>query len=275
VSPAYLQTIAARIVRGRTFDEQDGLPGRETVIINEQFARMYFPDDDPVGHRIRLGEPNDASGTTWRTIVGVGPTIRQQSQGAEPDPVVYLPLRAAAPETAALLIRARADTGALATQVRHEFRAMDADLPVYSVMTMEQVVSASRMNGRVSQALVTVIGCIALLLSIVGLHAVTGHAIAQRTREIGIRIALGAGARQVEALVLRRALTQLGVGLLAGVACTFLWEYLFGDPGQATRLTDPLLLASVAVIVALVALAACLHPARRASGLDPIAALRR
>jgi putative ABC transport system permease protein len=275
VSPGYLETIAAPIVRGRTLDEQDGLPGRDTVIVNERFARMYFPDDDPIGHRIRLGEPNDASATMWRTIVGVAPTIRQQSQGTEPDPVVYLPLRTAAPDTAALMVRARADAGALATQIRHEFRALDADLPLYSVMTMEQVVSASRMNGRVSQVLVTVIGCIALLLSIVGLHAVTGHAVAQRTREIGIRIALGARARQVEALVLRRALTQLGIGLLAGVACTFLWEYLFGDPGQATRTTDPLLLASVAVVVALVALAACLRPARRASGLNPIAALRQ
>ena len=274
VSPGYFEAIGAPIMRGRSFDEQDGLPGRETVIVNERLARMYLPDGDPIGRRIRLGDINDADSAPWRSIVGVTPTIRQRPQGADPDPVVYLPLRTASPDTAALLIRGGADEGALATHVRHEFRALDSDLPLYGVMTMEQLVNASRMNGRVSQALVTIIACIALLLSIVGLHAVTGHAVAQRTREIGIRIALGARARQVETLILRRALMQLGIGLLAGVACTFLWEYLFGDPSQPTRMTDPLPLASVGILVTLVALGACLRLARRASNLQPVAALR-
>src|SRR5207247_6950666 len=131
------------------------------------------------------------------------------------------------------------DPSALAGLVREELRALNPDLPLYRVRTMEQVISESRLNGRVSQALVTIIACIALALSARGLYAVTAHAIVQRTHEIGVRIALGARPRQIMTLVVRRVMRQLGAGLLVGALCTAVWGRTVGRTAQSHALSDP------------------------------------
>ena len=141
-------------------------------------------------------------------------------------------------------------------------------------MSMERVISESQLSSRVSQALITVIACIALALSVVGLYAVTAHGVAQRTRELGIRMALGARSRQLINMVLKRSMRQLGYGLIAGIGCTVAWERLLGDPTQPHRITDPLVLVATCGVVVACALLASLWPARRASWLDPVAALR-
>ncbi|MBA2355613.1 MAG: FtsX-like permease family protein [Acidobacteria bacterium] len=274
VSRQYFETIGLSVLRGRDLNERDGAAGHQTAIVNERFVAMYFPDEDPIGRRIRLINPNEPSSAAWLTIVGVCPSVRQRPQGIDPDPVVYLPLRGAPPTNAAVILRNSSDPSSLAALVRQEIRALDPELPLYRVRTMDRVVSESRLNGWVSQALVTVIACIALGLSVIGLYAVTAHAVAQRTREIGIRMALGARPRQVMRLVLQRAVRQLGLGLLAGIACTAAWERLLEDPTQRYRMTDPVVLMMIAVLVIVVAFAACLWPARRASWLEPVVALR-
>lgn len=274
IGSAYFATLGVSVLEGRDFVDTDGRPGHETAIVNQRFAAMHFPGQDPVGRRIRLMTPNTPATSQWVTIVGISPTIRQRPQGIEPDPVVYLPLRAAPPVTTAVMMRNLSDTGALAPLLREELRVLDPDLPVYRVMTMEQVISESKLNGRVSQALITIIACIALLLAAVGLYAVTAHAVAQRTQEIGIRMALGARSPQVMTLVLKQAARQLGLGLIMGVLGTVAWQWLFGDSSQRYRMTDPIGLVIVAVLIIAVGLVACLWPVRRATSLDPVLALR-
>ena len=141
-------------------------------------------------------------------------------------------------------------------------------------MTMEQAVTESRWNGRVSNLLITILTGIAVGLAAVGLYAVTAHSVVQRTQEIGIRMALGAPPRQVRWLVLRRVMQQLTLGLIVGLACTIAWERLFANYSGPNMLADPLSLISAAALLVVVAAIACLSPARRATSLDPVAALR-
>jgi putative ABC transport system permease protein len=275
VADRYFDTLRLPMLRGRAFSPLDGTAGHESVIVNERFVSLHFGSEDPVGRRIRLtaeGEPNPEA--PWATIVGVSPSVRQRPP-AEPDPVVYLPLRQAPAATVALIVRAP-DLEPIAPLVREHVRALDADLPVYRVLTMDQVVSQATWNSRVSRALVLSITVIALCLSTVGLYAVTAYSVAQRTYELGLRIALGAQWWQVMWLVLRRGLAQIGEGLLAGILGAAVWGRLFGLPGPpgAAQLTDPVVLAAIAFVLSLVAAAACLWPARRATRLDPVTALR-
>jgi putative ABC transport system permease protein len=272
IGEAYFETLRTPVLAGRPFTGRDGVAGQHTAIVNQRFAATHFPGQDPIGRRIRLSAAGAESG--WLTIVGVCPSIRQRARGIEPDPVVYVPLRQAPAATVAVMLRHSTDAASLAAVMRQEFRSLDPELAVYRVMTMDAVIGAVTLNGRVSQALITIIACIALGLSMVGLHAVTAHAVAQRTREIGIRTALGARPRQLVAMVLVSALRRLVLGLLVGIGCTVVWERLLGDPTQRYRMTDPAVLGMVTVLVVAVALIACIWPARRASSLEPVMALR-
>jgi putative ABC transport system permease protein len=275
VGGQYFRTIGVSMLRGRPFGEADGHPGQEHAIVNARFAAQFFPREDPIGRRIRLTNPREpGTPAPWLTIVGVSPSIRQYTPGIEPEPVVYVPLRLGPLTTAAVMLRHTSEAGAVAAVVRHEVRALDPELPVYRIMSMERVISESQLNGRVSQVLITVIACIALALSVVGVYAVTAHGVAQRTRELGIRMALGAKPPQLITMVLKRSMKQLVYGVIAGIGCAVAWERLLGDPAQPHRITDPLVLALTCGVVVLSALLASLWPARRASWLDPVAALR-
>jgi predicted permease len=267
----YFQTVGLRVSRGRAFTDEDGTSGRDTAIVNQRLADMFFAGDDAIGRRIRT--PRDAGGVDqgpWLTIVGISPTVRQRAL-PDPDPVVYVPFRATAPATAVLLVRGHDDPGAIVPLLREEVRALDPNLPLYRAMTLQQAAWESGWNGRVSAGLITTIAFIALGLATIGLSASTAHAVVQRTREIGIRVALGARPGQVMVLILRRGLLQIGAGLAAGAVCAFIWERLFGAPGTLTAAENLLAVAAVLIVVAG---GACLWPARRAARLDPVRALR-
>jgi predicted permease len=276
VSTRYFGTLNLQLLQGRAFTDGDGRSGQETVIVNQRLATMYFGAQSALGQRIRLGSPTSAGTATALSIIGVAPNVRQQAVGAIPDPVAYLPLTATPPPTAALIVRAAAAPDALTAVLRDEIRRIDPDLPVYRTRTMDQVVNDSRWNARISQELITAIAAIGLLLSAVGLYAVTTFAVAQRTREIGVRIALGAQRAQVLWLVLRRVVFQLALGLGVGVICVIGWDRQLPDDPTVNvhHLTDPMVLAPVATLLAIVTLAAAAVPARRATRLDPVAALR-
>lgn len=267
VGDRFFETIGVRLVRGRTFTDVDGTPGHDSVIVNQRLVEMHFGSEDPIGKRILLTAENQ-SGPAWAgTLVGISPTVRQRT-GPQPDPMVYLPYRATRPPTMVLMVRGPSEPGALTSMLREEVRALDSDVPLYRIMTMDQAVSLARWNPRVSSMIITALASIALLLSTVGLYAVTAHAVMQRTQEIGIRIALGAQRWEVRWLVFRRAMWQLGIAIVAGVACTVVWDRLFGDLATAVDLT------LVAALLVAVATAACLAPVRRAMRVDPVAALR-
>jgi putative ABC transport system permease protein len=275
VGAGYFETLGRPVLRGRSFTWRDGTTGNAHVIVNQRFVDLFLRDGDPIGRRIRLTSDQPANVAPWLTIVGIAPVLRQRS-AVSPDPIVYLPLGAGPPASAAIIVRSTTSPEALAPLLRGEVRALDPDLPVYRVMTMAQVIDDAGWNPRLGRNLLTTIALIAFGLAAVGLYAVNAHAVAQRTQEIGIRVALGAGVRQVTWLVLRRALRQLVVGLIAGVICTYAFDrVLGGGPSEPNSFVHLRIIGPAVALLIGMTLAACLAPIVRATRLDPLIALRR
>ena len=280
VGPRYFETIGVKLLRGRAFDELDGTAGHYTTIVNQRFAAMHFGNGDPIGRRIKLTadgpQSPGAPPPEWVTVVGVAPTIRQQMQQGDdtPDPVAYIPLRAHAPSFTMLLIRAQRDAASVTALAREEVRAIDPDLPLYSIQTMDQQLAQNRWPFRVFGTMFAIFAVIALALSAVGLYAVTAYSVAQRTQEIGVRMALGAQAAQVLWLILKRSIVQMAIGLSLGIAGAFGVSKLLASMLFQTGARDPILLLGIVSLLVAVSTAACVWPARRATRLDPVNALR-
>ena len=281
VGPRYFDTIGVRVVRGRALSDVDGLAGQAGAIVNQRFVQMYFPNEDPVGRRIRLTDdvPNILGSAELPplTIVGVTPTIRQRNpQDLEADPVVYIPHAANTQQNAGilLLVRARSDAAQLTPLLREEIRALDPDQPLFNIRTMDQNLAQQRWPFRVFGTMFAVFAFIALVLSAVGLYAITAYSVTQRTQEIGVRMALGAQAKQVWWLIARRAIVQLVIGLVIGMPGAFGVGILLKSLLVQTSSSDPTTLISIAVLLISVAITACFWPARRATRLDPLVALR-
>jgi putative ABC transport system permease protein len=275
VGDSYFDTLNLRLTRGRTLNRADGLPGHEAAVVNQGFVSMYFPNEDPLGRRIRLTTDPPAGDPGWTTIVGIAPNIRQREvRQPQPDPVVYLPYRTDPQRAATLLIRTMADPAKVTASVRDALRVVEPDLPLFRVETMEQSLSRQRWQFQIFGSMFAIFAAIALILSSVGLYAVTAYSVTQRTQEIGIRMALGAGPRGMLWLVLRRALIQLAIGLPIGIAGAYGVGKILQSLLVQTSPGDPLTLSSVVVLLVAVAVLACLWPARRAARLDPVLALR-
>ena len=278
VSPAFFKTTGIDILRGRAFTEADGKEGQEVAVVSERFVAEHLPSEDPVGKRIRIPTAPSAKGPTppWLTIVGISRSLpRAGRRPEEPAGLVYLPYRLEPPTGAALLVRSRLDPGTVMNAVRGEVASVDPDQPVFTVQTVEQMQAQATWQYRVFGSLFAVFALIALVLSAVGLYAVMAYSVTQRTQEIGVRMALGAGSGQVSWLVLKRGLLQLGVGLAIGLAAAYgLSRVLTGLLAAGVTPTDPVTFVSITVLLSLVALAACLIPARRATRVDPLVALR-
>jgi putative ABC transport system permease protein len=285
VDPRYFETVGLPIVRGQGFLPTDGFPGQERAIINARFAQMHFPNEDPIGRRITLsmdlsgGAPPPGLPTSLTAIIiGITNNVRQRAfSDRETDPVAYLPFRMDPRAFMTLLARTEADPKPLTQLLREEVRALDPDLPLFGIRTMDEGLARSRWPFRVFGTMFAIFAGIALVLSAVGLYAVTAYSVTQRTQEIGIRTALGAGSRDVMWLFLRRALIHLAVGLTLGVAAAFGVGKIFESASLLVQTNgrDPVTIGSIAALLATVALAASVWPALRAARLDPLAALRR
>lgn len=273
VGERYFETLGLTVIRGRAFEDRDGTDGHAVAIVNDLFARTYFPETDPIRRRIALHTDNETEKPELLTIVGISPTVRQRLE-VDPDPVVYLPQRVDPPAAAVLVVRGTSGVRALSPLLREEVRRLDPDLPVFGVRSMEGAVNDLRWNARLSTTLLTMITLIAIGFAAVGIYAVTSHRVALRTPELGVHIAVGARARHVMWLVLRPTLTQVGVGLGLGVLSTLAWERLFASSAGALRLSDPITLSGAAALLAAVTTIACLWPIRRSTHLDPVVALR-
>ncbi len=271
---SYFETLRMPLVRGHAFAAPDGSPGRETAIVNQRFVDMYFGTSDPIGRLIRVGRPGSNVSGPWARIVGIAPTVRQRPGGSNPDPVVYLPHRSAPSATAAIMVRASGDPNALAPVIREELRRLDSNLPLYRLMTLERAVEEAGWNGRMAGVVAQNIATIALLMALVGLYAVTTHAVQWWRPELALRMALGARPRGVAWIVLRRALPQLAVGLVAGLICAYAFDRLFTGADDPNRLTDPRVLVPLMGLIGIVAVMACAIPVRRAVRVDPVVALR-
>jgi putative ABC transport system permease protein len=283
VGQRYFETLGIRTVRGRGFEDIDGTPGHEAAIVNQRLAAMYFPGDDPLGKRIRLTEETPLGPDPGSlTIIGITPNVRQRGQqdpqDPNPDPVVYIPHAGNRWQPANLIVvllaRTHADPAKVSPLVREEIRALDPDMPLFDIKTMDQNLAQGRWPFRVFGTMFAVFAVIALVLSAIGLYAITAYSVTQRTQEIGVRMALGAQGPQVIWLFLRRALVQIAIGVTIGLAGAFGVGQLLQSLLVQTSKRDPVTLVSIAVLLIVVAVAACYWPARRATRLDPLVALR-
>ena len=255
VSDGYLDALGVQLVRGRWLGPDDGLPGSEVAVVNERFAEVHLEGGDPLGRRVRfVPAAADTLEVAWLTIVGVIPNIRQRAiEELETDPVAYMPLRSNPLRSVSLMVRTSADPGSATPLLREVMGAVQPDLPLFNIMTMDQLLAERRFIFRVFGLMFSVFAGIALVLSAVGLYSVTTHSVTQRTQEIGIRVAHGAHPRQVTWLVLRRALVQLGIGLPVGLLGAAAVGQLLQSVVVQTSATDPLLLGAIVLVLAVVA----------------------
>ena len=273
--PRYFDTIGVRVTRGRALNDTDGLAGQHNVVINERFAALHFAGEDPLGRRVGFTPDAAKPPATWMTVVGVSPSVRQRNADeADPDPVLYLSYRFEPPLGIGIIVRSRSTAAAVGPLLRAELRAIDPDLALYQVRTMAENLAERRWQYTVFGSMFAFFAYIALMLSAVGLYAVTAYSVTQRTQEIGVRMALGAQTSQVLWLFQRRILIQLAIGLVIGLAGAVGVGRLLRGVLVRTQPTDLVTLGSIATLLVLVALLAGLWPARRATRLDPVAALR-
>jgi putative ABC transport system permease protein len=278
ISPSFFAVLKRPVIRGRNFNDSDGAPGAETVIINERLAGQFFPGADPIGRRLRFtqrqprpGQPVDA----WRTVIGISAPIHHGSpQDGYVNAVAYLPYRQETPRSSSLLMRSSLPPATLMEAIRREVRAVDRDQPVFSMQTVQDQMAGDRWLYRVYGGVFAVLAIIAIALSFVGVYAVISYSVAQRTQEIGVRMAVGARRGQVSWLVLKRGVVQLAVGLPLGLAGAFALGVVIERMLVDMTPADPVTFAAITVVLSAVSLGACLIPARRASRVDPMIALR-
>jgi putative ABC transport system permease protein len=272
----YFDTLGLTLTRGRAFADTDGTVGQEVAVVNQRLVSMYFASEDPLGRRIQLvPDPPTGVEPPWITIIGVSPTIRQRRlREPDPDPVVYVPYRLAPAPSMVLMVRTPDEPSAMTSTLREEVRALDPDLPLFGIATMDETLAQRRWFDRVFGTMFAAFATVALMLSAVGLYAMTAYAVTQRTQEIGVRMALGAEARQVWWLFLGQSFRQLAIGLSLGMAGAFGAGRLLRSLLAQTSATDPLTLVVTAMVFTIVSFTACYVPARRATAIDPLRALR-
>jgi putative ABC transport system permease protein len=269
---------------GRDFTERDTFDAPGVVIINETLARHHWPSEDPIGKRVTLDDPRDNTrATQWLTVVGVAKDVKQMSWTDAPSNEIYLPFQQSrgfyagtsgqfAPMT--MVVRTAVEARSLARAAEETVRSLDRSLPVSNIVTMEQVVADTLWQQRFNLQLIGIFAALAMTLAGVGLYGVMSYSVAQREREVGLRMALGAQARDVMKLVvgqgMKLALAGVALGLLASVALTRLMTTLLFEVSA----TDFTTYTVIAVLLTAVALVACWIPARRATKVDPVVALR-
>ncbi len=274
VGPGYLSLLGLPVLQGRDFTPQDGLPGKETILVSRKFADRFFPRGNALGQQIRFFD-GDKKPQEWLTVVGISPDQTQMNPGRRDDaPGVIVPYRWRTQGFMQVMIRTQGDATALSSGLRHAVAEIDATLPLFDLGTLEASLERSRWHLRVFGTLFLSFAAIALGLAAVGIYAVLAHATAQRTREIGVRLALGANPGTIVRMVLNRGLVQIGLGMGLGLTAAYYTSRLMGTFLFKVTATDPVTFGTVSVTLLGAGLAACLIPAWRASRLDPVSALR-
>jgi putative ABC transport system permease protein len=269
VDAGYFTTSGIAITRGRPFTEGDRASAMPVALINETLARRYWPGRDPIGQEVSF-----VGDTVRRQIVGVTETVNYDEIGEAPQPCVYLPLAQNFTDLVVLHVRTRADPAPVMGAVQREVQNIDDRLDVGDVRTIQKVIDQALFGATMSGGLLGVFGLLALGLASLGMYGVMAYTVSLRRREMGVRLALGADARTVMRLILRDGLTLVGIGLVLGklgavVIAMMLARFLYG-----LSALDPASFAGAALVLMVVAAAACYFPARRASRLDPLTVLR-
>ena len=271
----YFGTMGSPIVKGRDFNDRDQHGSKPVAIITEEFARQYFPNEDPIGKRMRPGiSTYDDDEERYREIVGVVGDIRNRRLDTAPQPAYYVPQTQVTFSQMTVVVKTLNDPHSLVSGMTKEVAAMDADLPLFGVKTMREYLSASVATPRFSTTLLSIFAGVALVLTLVGLYGVMSYSVAQRTNEIGIRLALGAQSRDVLLMIVRQGSLLIFLGLAIGLLGAYAASKLVASLLFGVTAKDPITFAAVAVLLALVALLACYVPAWRATKVDPMDALR-
>jgi len=269
-SPGYFQTMGIPLLKGRDFTEQDTEKSPGVLIINEAMARQHFQGEDPIGKTMIIGYGDPVP----REIIGVVGDVKHVGLANDARVELYAPHAQTPWSFITLVVRSTSDTAGLLTMIRREVQAVDKDQPVANVRTMRERVSNSIAQPRFYTMLLGVFAAVALVLAAVGVYGVMSYSVTQRTREIGIRMALGANRRDIVKLVIRQGMMPAIIGVAIGVAAAFALTRLMASLLFAVSATDPVTFAAISLLLAAVALVACYIPARRATRVDPMIALR-
>ncbi|HKY42370.1 MAG TPA: FtsX-like permease family protein, partial [Pyrinomonadaceae bacterium] len=267
----YFQTMGVPLLRGRNFSDAEHREAKRVILINEALAREHFPNEDPIGRRLDVAMFENP---TPAEIVGVVGNVRYDSLIDESPPAVYFPHPDLAYPFMSLVIRTDGDPTALAPSVQREIRAVDPNQPVSDVRTMNQVMSEWVSRSRFNTLLLGLFAALATLLSAVGIFGVMNYSVALRTREIGLRLAVGAQPRQVLLLILKQGLLLTIVGVGLGLAAAFALTRLLSGLLFGVTAVDPMTFMMISFLLVIVSLLACYLPARRAMRIDPLSALR-
>ena len=270
VSPDYFRVMGIPLLKGREFSGADHERAPMVTVINETMAKRYWPNADPIGQRIK----ETSNERAWREIVGIVGSVRHRSRGEEPRPEMFVPWSQVSATTLNLTVRTQSGPASFGTELHRTVAAIDANLPIFEVRTMEERLFESVAQPRFRTALLGVFAALALVMAVVGLYAVVAFSVAQRTHELGIRVALGAQRRDVIGLVLRQGVTLVGIGILIGIAGAWALTRVLTTLLYEVKPTDPLTFVAVPVLLIAVAILACWLPARQAARVDPITALR-
>ncbi|HEY6187243.1 MAG TPA: ABC transporter permease [Pyrinomonadaceae bacterium] len=273
VSPHYFGTMGIEALQGRQFNEQDRADSTGVVVVSETMARKYWPGEDALGKRIKSG--SSASTNPWLTVVGVVKDVRQFQLNADPKPQMYLPYaQTSFLPPRQLVVRTNVEPTSLAATVRKTVWEIDGDQPVSNISTMEEVLAESVARQRFSMLLLGIFAGVALVLAAVGLYGVMSYSVAQRTREIGIRMALGAQRSDVLRLVVGHGLKLVLIGVSIGLVAAFILTRVMSSLLFGVSATDPTTFITISMVLMSVALLASYIPARRATKVDPMIALR-
>jgi putative ABC transport system permease protein len=276
ISVDYLKTMGIPIQQGRSFDDSDNEKSIPVAIVNETMARQYWPGENPIGKRFKLGDPDDNE-VPWVTIVGIAGDVRQMGVDEPVKPEMYFPYQQTsefayyAPRD--LVIRTSVDPLSLVAAVRNEIHQVDPEQPISDVRTMAAVLGEETASRRMGMILLTIFAALALLLATLGVYGVLAYFVVQHTQEIGVRMALGAQRHDILGLVLKKGMTLALLGVVIGLAAAFALTRLMAGLVYGVSPTDPVTYAGLAALLIMVAFVACYLPARRATKVDPMVAL--
>jgi putative ABC transport system permease protein len=273
VSPGYFETMGIRLLRGRYFTEQDKEDGAQVAIIDESMARRFWPDEDPIGKRLKIG-PADPN-SPWLQIVGVVGHLKNYGVTEESRIQVFRPYSQVPFNQISIVVRTSGDPAALMSAVRGEVAGIDKDQPVYNVRTMENLLATTLAPRRLVVFLLGAFALLALVLGAIGVYSVLAYSVTERKHEIGIRMALGAQQSSILKLVMKQGLSLVLIGMIVGLAGIFVFKQVVANLLFELTATDPLSYISSLVVLATVAILACYLPARKAMRVDPVIALRQ
>ena len=270
----YFKTLGISQLKGRDFSDRDDNNAPAVIIVNQAFARKFFPNEDAIGKHIKPGISTYEGDPLMREIVGVVADVKNRNLNSTVEPAYFVPQAQVPFNQMTLVVRTTNDPRGLITSAQREVTAMDKELPVFSIKTMDDYIAASIAAPRFNTTLLAIFAAVALILTIVGLYGVMSYSVAQRTNEIGIRMALGAQTRDVLRLIVSQGFKLVLLGLTIGLAGAFAVTRVISSLLFGVTTKDPLTFVAVAVLLAFVALLACYIPARRAARVDPMEALR-